>query len=343
MKFHNTVIETLAYALPETIWTSADIEARLEPLYQRLSLPEGRLELMTGIRERRIWNTDTRASDASAAAGKAALEKTAISTESIDLLAHCAVSRDRLEPATAAYVHRTLGLGAHTQFMDISNACLGFMNALVLAGGMIESGLIRSALITAGENGRPLIENTLAHLNASQLTRQSIKPYFANLTVGCAAVAAVVCHRDWCRKPVCSLDYAVLRTNTAANELCEGGGGADGLSMQTDSEELLRVGVTLAQDTWRAFCEESGWDSTTPHRIICHQVGKQHQRALYQGLGLDLTKDFSTFPELGNCGAVSLPITFAKAFESGAIQPLQNIALLGIGSGLSSLMLGVRS
>ena len=49
MNFNNVAIESLAYALPDEVWTSADVEAKLAPMYERLRLPEGRLELMTGI------------------------------------------------------------------------------------------------------------------------------------------------------------------------------------------------------------------------------------------------------------------------------------------------------
>ena len=59
MRFQHTVIESLATALPADALTSADIERRLAPLYERLRLPEGRLELMTGIRERRVWPAGT--------------------------------------------------------------------------------------------------------------------------------------------------------------------------------------------------------------------------------------------------------------------------------------------
>ena len=55
MRFENVCLESIAAVLPEEIWTSAGIEERLRPLYERLKLPFGRLELMTGIRERRFW------------------------------------------------------------------------------------------------------------------------------------------------------------------------------------------------------------------------------------------------------------------------------------------------
>src|SRR5215213_340439 len=118
MRFEHTCIESLAVALPEEIWTSAHIEERLRPLYQRLKLPEGRLELMTGIRERRMWPEGTRPSDASAAAGRAVLAKSSLSAEHVQLFIHGAVSRDMLEPATASFAHRKIGLPPTAQIFD---------------------------------------------------------------------------------------------------------------------------------------------------------------------------------------------------------------------------------
>jgi 3-oxoacyl-[acyl-carrier-protein] synthase-3 len=45
---------------------------------------------------------------------------------------------------------------------------------------------------------------------------------------------------------------------------------------------------------------------------------------------------------LGNTGSSALPITLMMASEQGAIEKNDKIALLGIGSGLSSIMLGVK-
>src|SRR3954467_3970300 len=161
MRFENVCIESLGVALPEEIWTSAQIEERLRPVYERLKLPEGRLELMSGIRERRMWPAGTRPSDASAAAGKAVLAKSGLKAAQVELFIHAAVSRDMLEPATASFAHRKIGLPATAQIFDVSNACLGFLNSLTIAAGLIESGHIRSAMIVSRENGRPLVEQTL--------------------------------------------------------------------------------------------------------------------------------------------------------------------------------------
>lgn len=344
MNFQNVAIESLGYALGPNTWTSADIETRLAPLYQRLKLPEGRLELMTGIQERRFWERETLASEASALAGRAVLGKTRIPAGEIDLLIHSAVSRDRLEPATASYVHRHLELTGRTQILDISNACLGFLNAMVLAGGMIDSGQAGSALIVAGENGQPLVERTIEILLENNLDRKAIKPYFANLTIGAGAVGAVLCHRDLLEgRPAPAMKSAIVETDTSHNNLCEGdSAGSDGLEMQTDSEELLDAGIEVARRAWLKFENETGWTADTPQTFVTHQVGRAHQRRLYESLGLDESRDFSTFAELGNVGSVSLPITLAKAVESGSFKEGDKAALLGIGSGLSSIMMAVE-
>lgn len=340
MRFDDVCIEALAVALPEEVWSSADLEERLRPLYERLKLPVGRLELMTGIRERRMWPAGTRPSDASAAAGRAALAKSRLSSAQVELFIHAAVSRDMLEPATASFAHRKIGLPATAQIFDVSNACLGFLNSLTVAAGLISSGQIKCALVVAGENGRPLVEQTLRTLVEGSLNRNEIKPYFANLTIGSGAVAAVVCHRSLVQGHCHRLLGGVARAATQHSELCQGDThGTEALAMQTDSEQLLLAGVALARETWADFSREQGTDFD---RYICHQVGSVHRRKLYETLGLDLAKDFSTFETLGNTGSVALPATLAAAIEAGAVREGDRVGLLGIGSGLNCLMLALE-
>lgn len=341
MIFKNVRLESIGYALPDEVWSSASIEQKLAGLYERLRLPLGRLELMTGIRERRFWSRPVTPSEASAMAGENVLRKTRFARKDLDLLIHTSVCRDRLEPATASYVHRRLELTGRTQIFDISNACLGFMNGISVASGMIESGSIRSALVVAGENGRPLVENTIRTLMSAALNRQSIKPFFANLTIGSGAVAAVICHSSMApERP--EILGGVVETDTSFNHLCEGHAEADSLVMQTDSERLLEAGIDVGRRAWSRFKSVLDWTEQTPSRVITHQVGRAHQSRLFEALNLDISKDFSTFPILGNVGSVSLPITLAMAEEQDAMKRGDHVALLGIGSGLSSMMMGVR-
>jgi 3-oxoacyl-[acyl-carrier-protein] synthase-3 len=261
----------------------------------------------------------------------------------VELFIHSAVCRDMLEPATASFAHRKIGLPPTAQIFDVSNACLGFLNSLTVAAGLIESGQIKCALVASGENGGPLVEQTLHTLLTQPLDRNGIKPYFANLTIGSGAVAALVCHRDLIRGRAHRLRGGVARAATQHSELCQGDThGADALAMQTDSEALLVAGLALARETWDEFTAITGWKTAGVDRFICHQVGSTHRRKLYEALGLDLAKDFSTFETLGNTGSVALPATLAAAVDAGAVKDGDKVALLGIGSGLNSLMLALE-
>lgn len=343
MRFENVCIESIATEFPAEAWSSAHIEERLRPLYERLKLPFGRLELMTGIKERRFWPEGTRPSQASAAAGKKVMARSALRPEDIGLFVHSAVCRDMLEPATASFAHRMIGLPETAQVLDVSNACLGFLNSMTLAAGLIESGQIKAALVVSGENGRPLVEQTLKSLVELPLDRNAIKPYFANLTIGSGAVAAVLCHRSLVKGRAHRLLGGTARAATRYNELCQGDThGAEALLMQTDSEQLLLAGVQVARQTWDDFTACMGWTRDTVTRTICHQVGAAHRKKLYEMLELDLAKDYSSFESYGNVGSVSLPATLSLAAEAGALKEGDHIALLGIGSGINCMMLALE-
>jgi 3-oxoacyl-[acyl-carrier-protein] synthase-3 len=342
MKFKNVVIESFGYSLSDTIIFSDAIEKRLAPLYEKLKLPEGRLELMTGITARRSWPLGTKPSDLSTAAATDLFKKSKIQPSDVDLLIHASVCRDFLEPATASVVHANLNLSRSAMIFDLSNACLGVVNALVVAGNMIENGQIKTALIVSGENGGPLLESTINELLSNpNIDRKNIKKYIANLTIGSAATAFLITHKDLSPDSPRLLGGAV-ETDSSANHLCRGDGNTHSLVMETDSEELLKYGVNLAKSTWQQMKAELSWTNDTPDLVLTHQVGVAHEKLTFESLELTHIKTFKTYPFLGNTGSSALPITFMLAHEDGLIKKGDKVALLGIGSGLSSIMLGVQ-
>ena len=88
MQFTDVCLESFGYTIPEEIWTSDAIEARLSPLYERLRLPIGRLELMTGIVERRFWPLQTRPSELSVNSCRQALVAANFDPSKIGCLIH---------------------------------------------------------------------------------------------------------------------------------------------------------------------------------------------------------------------------------------------------------------
>ena len=97
------------------------------------------LEQVAGIKERRWWPPEVTYSEAAAQAGAKALETAGVSPDDIGLLIDTSVCRARLEPSSAVFVHNELGLPPSCLNFDLSNACLGFVNGMHLAGMMIDS------------------------------------------------------------------------------------------------------------------------------------------------------------------------------------------------------------
>jgi len=347
MRYQHVCVEAFGYGLPPHVVTSAEIEDRLAPVYQKFHLPAGRLELMTGIRERRFWDRGVLPGTISAETAAATLAASGIDRRYVGFLAHGSVCRDQLEPATASGVHHALDLPQSAIVFDVSNACLGLLNSMIMLANMIELGQVRAGVIVGTEMGRDLVEGTIDSLLASpNLTKQDVKLAFASLTIGSGSAAIVLCDRKL-SKTGRRLVGACFQADTSSHELCAGGvesqtHGDDRPRMQTDSEALLHAGINLAERTWAETKRELVWTNESVSKAFTHQVGRAHRRLLYERLGLDPAIDFATVEFLGNTGAAALPLTAALGIERGHVQPGDRVALLGIGSGLNALMLGLE-
>ncbi|MEN0111564.1 MAG: 3-oxoacyl-ACP synthase III [Planctomycetota bacterium] len=339
MRFQRVCVEAVSHVLPDEVVTSAELEARLAPLYERLRLPAGRLELMSGIRERRFFPPGTRPGDVSIRTAEAAVAASGLSREAFGACLHGSVCRDCLEPATACRVHHALGLSGDCVVQDLSNACLGVLSGMLQIATMIELGQIDAGVVVGTEDGRSLVENTVAKLNADEsLSRGEIKDSFASLTIGSASAAVVLCHERLSRAGH-RLHAASVHAETRHHELCR----SEGLTqvMRTDSERLMRAGVDAGVVNFDKLLAASGWDRARIDRSFCHQVGGTHRRSMLEALGLPVDRDFATFERLGNTGAAALPCAWSMGVEASEVNAGDRLALLGIGSGVNCLMMAV--
>ncbi len=332
----NISLKAIDWVEPDEFISSDQIEQDLAPVYDKLKLPYGRIEMQTGIKSRGVYH-DKRPSDISALAAKNLFKNSDIDPKSIDLVIHASVCRDFLEPSTVSLVHHQLGLRPDCLSFDLSNACLGVVSAIQVVSDMLNMGTIKNALIVTGENAKPLLSKTIETLlGDASLTRKSIKKYFANFTIGSAGVAMLLTGHDPKLPELTSISSL---SDTSSHKLCQGDSTSGGLVMETNSELLLKKGVALAKSNWDLFTAQV--DCEFDH-IVCHQVGIQHQNFLYDALGLDKSKDISSFTKYGNTGSAALPLTLARAVKENKFKSGDQIALLGIGSGLHTTMLGVK-
>ena len=213
---------------------------------------------------------------------------------------------------------------------------------------MIELGQVKAGIVVASESSRHITDITIDDiLNDSEMTRAKLKSSFASLTLGSGSVAVIMTHSSLSSSNH-RLVGGVIRTASEHNGLCRIKDDTffykpnSRPSMCTDFQGVLDNGLKLAGKTWKALKNKLKWRSSDVDKVFCHQVSVVHQNLLFGRLGIDRSKGFSSVEYLGNVGPVSLPITLAISADEGHLNAGDQIAMLGIGSGLSSIMLGVE-
>jgi 3-oxoacyl-[acyl-carrier-protein] synthase-3 len=344
MTYSRVLLNAIGYELPPVVVTTSELEQRLRPVLEALRIPEGQLEALTGIVERRWWDERFSLADGAVAAARRALAAASVNATDLDVVIYAGVCREQFEPATACRVAAGLGVGAPTAVYDLSNACLGVLNGMVDIANRIELGQCRAGLVVSCETAREINDIVIARLleeRDMELFRYSL----ATLTGGSGAVAVLLTDGSF-GMPGHRLLGGVSRTAPQFHDLCRWGlerlPSALRQFMRTDSVAVLRHGVDLGVQTWQAFLRKLGWMKDHIDKVICHQVGTGHRDAILQSLGISPDKEFSTFEYLGNIGTVSLPLTAALAEERDFLRPGDRVGFLGIGSGLNCLMLGLE-
>lgn len=345
MGYSRVYLTALGYELGPQVVTSAELEERLAPVYRRLNIHPGQLEAWTGIAERRWWHPDARLSAGATAAARKALAKTSVQAADLGVVIYAGVCRENFEPATACAVADALGVKGGASVYDLSNACLGVLNGMLDVANRIELGQIRAGLVVSCESAREINEITLARL-LQGVEMDQFAEAIATFTGGSGAVAMLLTDGSFSGARHRLLG-AASQVAMEHHRLCRWGlAPADGLQqsqyMATDSVSVLKYGVQLGQQTWRVFLDELGWTPAQVERVICHQVGSGHQDAILKSLQLSKEKDYTTYRFLGNMGTAALPVTAAIADERGVLKPGERVGFLGIGSGLTCLMMGLE-
>jgi 3-oxoacyl-[acyl-carrier-protein] synthase-3 len=349
MNYTKVYIDSIGYEIAPVVVSSVELERRLKDVYSSLHLAEGQLEALTGIVERRWWEEGYAVSEGAIAAARRALEVSNVGAEDLGALIYGAVCREQFEPATACRAAFGIGVGPETAVYDVGNACLGVLNGIVEVANRIELGQIRAGMVVACETSREINEIVIEQLRKNS-NMEFFKASLATLTGGSGAVALILTDGSFSTWRGRRLLGGVWRTAPQFHGLCRWGIEADDPAAPhefrqfttTDSAAVLAHGVELGVQTWRAFLDELEWSADQVDKVICHQVGSSHRDSILKRIGIPDSKDFPTYPHLGNMGTVSLPLTAGLAEDRGVLEPGHLVGFLGIGSGLNCMMLGLE-
>ena len=314
------VIQGVGHAVPGTVLTNRDLEARVDTtdewIVQR-----------TGIRERRISTTDESTFTWALQASQRALESAQIEAQELDLVVCGTVTPDMLFPATACLVQDAIGAHRAGAY-DLGAACAGFIYSLATASAMIESGAAQTALV----------------IGADTLSKYIDWNDRATCILFGDGAGAVVLRGEK------DTDRAVVKTVLVSD--CSGGrhiniaGGGSRVpygSPRWDEtskfiymagSEVYRFAVTAMGDACCRALELAGLSDTDIDLFVPHQANLRIIESAAKRLKLPPEKVFINVERMGNTSGGSIPIGLSEAQAAGRLKKGDLVMTVGFGAGL---------
>jgi len=347
MKYSRVYVDAIAYEIPPTVVSTAELEARLEPLYKKLFIPQKQIEVLTGIKERRWWHEDFELAEGAVSAARKALDKASMSVKDIGAVIYAGVYKEIFEPSTAFRVAAELGINSGSTIQDVNNACLGMINGMIDVANRIELGQIKAGLVVASETAREPVNEAIEQMLENP-NMQFFAQTIAAITAGSGSAAILLTDGSFGNAHGRhKLLGGAIQSAPQHHNLCRWGHERLGSRLikefsKTDAAGVMKNGIELLKRTFDTFLKEMGWGRKDVDKIIAHQVAKPNRLSGLEAVGIPEDREFPTFHYLGNMGSVSLPATAAIAEEQGFLQPGNRVSFFGIGSGLSCVMLGLE-
>lgn len=266
----------------------------------------------TGIESRRHIGAGERLTDLAALAGRRALEDAGVDAAEIDLVVVATISQDELTPACAPLVAQALGARDAGAF-DLGSACAGFVSALGMAAGYVESGRIETALVVGADA-------------LSRFTDPDDRRTAALFGDGAGAVV-LNASADGRVGPV------VLGADGAAASLITIGRG-DAL-IRMDGHETFKHAVRRLGESSEQAVRAAGLDLGDIDLFVYHQANRRILGSLVEALGLDPARVVDAIADVGNTSAGSVPIALEQARDEGRLPPRARVLLGAVGAGFS--------
>lgn len=322
-------IAGIGSCLPERVVTSREIEERVG-FREKLGLPRGTIERLSGIRERRHVEPGVGPSDLAAQAGWEALKDAGLTPDEVEVLIFAACSHDLMEPATANIVQEKLG-AVNAEVFDLKNACNSFLNALDVLDAFIASKRCRIGLVVSGE----VIS---CYIDWAVTQKKDLERKFSGLTLGDGAGAAVVRPVNGDGRSIVSIGFSSRGSEWRLAVVEAGGSLKTGEKMlfYSDSEKLMGLALEEVSPLLSHAIAESGWTPDDVDLIIPHQASVDIIRKIAERIGVPFERCMITIDRYGNTGAASIPIALCEARREGRLKPGSKVLLAGGASGFSA-------
>lgn len=282
-----------------------------------------------GILERRIAAPDEQTSDLGAHAARAALEMAGLQPNDLDGILCAVGTGDVIAPATAGYVQHKLGITNRCFAFDLKLACAGTVGAILMARGMVESGLARHVLV----------------LGTYILSRTSInwKDKFTAPIFGDGAGAVIVSrseddseilesrmHTDGGQTEIVGRFVGGTRTPLTAAALEEGSH-----YLQMDGKAVWTCATTVVPEVVREVLGARKLKVEDVDFVVSHQANRRMIQHILDELGVPPEKTYFNVERYGNTSASSVLIALDEVVRAGRLKKGDLLVLTAIGAGMT--------
>ncbi len=313
------VAGTGAY-VPKKILSNADLEKLVET-------SDDWIISRTGIRERHIAADTDHFSDFCTRAAEQALKRAHMKAEELDMILVGTISGDMPFPATSCLVQRNIG-ATRAAASDVGAACVGFLYALHMADGLIQSGKAGNVLVIGGEILSRYVDWT--DRNTCVLFGDGAGAVVLQSTKGDHGILG-----------------SVMKSNGNYHDfICMPGGGSDHPANDPKSieqklpfikmkgNETFKVAVKAMADVTQELLAEQGFTHEQIDLFIPHQANLRIIDAVGERMKIDPKKVYKNVDRYGNTSAASIPIALEECVREGRIKTGDLVLMTAFGAGL---------
>jgi len=309
-------------ALPEKVLTNADLEKMVDT-------SDSWIVERTGIRQRRILESDRATSDLAAQASLQACEMAGVKPEEIDCIIVGTVTSDMPFPACAALVQQKIGARPGCAAFDLSAACAGFVYGLTVADGFLARGTFGKVLVIGVEVLSRIVD----------WTDRNTCVLFGD---GAGAVV-VSADQSGQRGLMCSHIHA---DGSFADMLCIPAGGsrepvtdksleARRQFVQMNGREVYRHAVKSIAAACKEVLETAQLGPDDIDLVVAHQANLRIIEAVSNRVSIPMERFYLNLDRYGNTSSASVPIALDEAVRDGAVKQGDKLLMCAFGGGFA--------
>jgi 3-oxoacyl-[acyl-carrier-protein] synthase-3 len=316
------IIGTGSYVPPKVL-TNFDLEK------MGLDTSDEWISQRTGVRERRIADTDITTSDLGYEASVKALEMAGMTAQELDLIILATITPDTCCPSAANWLQAKLNASQATTF-DVTAACSGFIFGLNVAEQYLKNKTCKHVLVVASE----VMTRTLNWNDRSTCILWGDGAGAAVLTLGNkgSEILSTHIHTDGANGQDLLLPGGGSKTTPISHESVNKG--LHYLNM-IEANLSFRVAVKYFMESIQEAVDHNGVTLEDIKWFIPHQANIRMFQFISKSMKIPFEKFYMTVHKYGNISSASCAITLDEAVRDGSIQTDDLICLPVFGGGLT--------